>query len=64
MSEQTRRKLSIAFTTYNKARAAARATGDTKSIEQWNKVLGRLVRDAFRRHPDHRKSTALSLSLA
>ncbi len=46
MTAITRQKLSLAFTIYNKARAAAK--GDTKKIEQWNKVLGRMVKDAYR----------------
>lgn len=64
MTAEIKRKLSIAFTTYNKARAAARRAGDEKSIKQWNEVLGRLVRDAYRRQRAAQKSTALSLSLA
>jgi hypothetical protein len=43
-----RRKLSIAFTVYNAARARARKSGDIKQEEILNKVLGNLVRDAHR----------------
>jgi hypothetical protein len=43
-----RRKLSIAFTVYNRSRAEARIHGDTKKLEALNKTLGRLVKDAYR----------------
>lgn len=48
MSDRTRHKLSIAFSTYNKARADARRRGDEKTLEALNKVLGRMVRDAYK----------------
>lgn len=49
MNDSIRRRLSIAFSTYNKATAKARAAGDEKAVEMWKKVLGRLVKDAYRR---------------
>lgn len=64
MSEKTRRKLSIAFTIYNKAVAQARRAGDVKAVKQWNKTLGRLVKDAYRRHVAAQESTLHSVSLA
>ena len=46
MQPTKRRKLSIAFSVYNKARAAARRDGDMKRIDLLNKTLGRMVKDA------------------
>ncbi len=54
MTPETRRKLSIAFTVYNRARAQARRQGDTKQIDLWNKTLGRMVKVAFH----HRAATS------
>lgn len=48
MTAQTRRKLSLAFTVYNKARADARRHGDIKRISALNKVLGNMVKAARR----------------
>ena len=48
MNASIRRKLSIAFTVYNRARAEARRRGDTKKIDALNKTLSRLVRNAYR----------------
>jgi hypothetical protein len=48
MTTEIRRKLSIAFTVYNKARADARRRGDTHRIETLNKVLGNMVKAARR----------------
>ena len=62
MTAITRRKLSLAFTIYNKARAAAR--GDVKKIEQWNKVLGRMVKDAYRQRKTVTQFTPLSFAQA
>ena len=42
------RKLSLAFSLYNTARAEARRLRDTKRMNALNKVLGNLVRDAHR----------------
>lgn len=64
MSEQTRRKLSIAFTIYNKAVAQARRAGNVKAVEQWKKTLGKLVKDAYRRNRAALNSSRLSLALA
>jgi hypothetical protein len=64
MSEQTRRKLSLAFTIYNKAVAQARRAGNVKAVEQWNKTLGKLVKDAYRRNRAVLNSSPLPLALA
>ncbi len=48
MPTSTRRKLSIAFSVYNKARAQALRSGDNHQVELCNQVLGRMVRQAFR----------------
>jgi len=48
MPTKTRSKLSIAFSIYNKARAAARRAGDAKQIDLLNKVLGRMISQAYR----------------
>jgi hypothetical protein len=48
MTALTRSKLSLAFTIYNQSRAEARRRGDAKKIAQMNRVLGNLVRDAYR----------------
>jgi len=48
MTAESRRKLSLAFTVYNKARAEARRHGDTKRIAALDKVLGNLVKAARR----------------
>lgn len=64
MTEQTRRKLSLAFTIYNKAVAQARRAGDAKAIEQWKKTLGKLVKDAYRRNRAALSSSRLPLAFA
>ncbi len=48
MTTQTRSKLSIAFTIYNKARTQARRRGETQEIDRLNKVLGRMVSQAYK----------------
>ncbi len=50
MTPQIRRKLSIAFSVYNKATAKARRNGDTKTIQALNQVLGKMVKAAYRWH--------------
>jgi hypothetical protein len=50
MTPQIRSKLSIAFSVYNIARAKARRAGDKHQIDLCNKVLGRMVKAAYRRH--------------
>ncbi len=50
MTPQLRSKLSIAFSVYNIARAKARRAGDEKQVELCNKVLGRMIKAAYRRH--------------
>ena len=64
MTEQTRRKLSLAFSIYNKAVAQARRAGNVQAVEQWNKTLGRLVKDAYRRNHAALNSSRLALALA
>ena len=64
MTDQIRRKLSLAFTIYNKAVAQARRAGNVQAVEQWKKTLGKHVKDAYRRNRAALNSSRLPLALA